>query len=82
MESIFYVLLTLYIVVLCFILIFVNLTIPGNFVKVLFWPISGIIYIIAFIFGFFVYSTRGIYRGIIICLEEFKRLFIDMWYYL
>ena len=80
MENIFYPLLALYIVMLVFLLIFIDLTIPGNFVKVLFWPISGLIYFIAFLFGFFVYSTRGIYRGITICLEEFKELFIAMWH--
>jgi hypothetical protein len=80
MESIFLSLLAVYIIVLCILLIFVNLTIQGNFVKVLFWPISGLIYFIAFLFGFFVYSIRGIYRGIIVCIEEFKELFTDMWY--
>ena len=80
MENIFYALLALYIVMLVFLLIFIDLTKPGNCVKVFFWPISGLIYSIAIIFGIFVYLTRKTYRGIIICLEEFQELFIDMWY--
>lgn len=80
MENIFYALLALYIVMLLFLLIFIDLTIPGNFVRVLFWPISGIIYFIAFLFGFIVYLTRNIYRGIIVCLEDCKELFIAMWH--
>jgi hypothetical protein len=80
METIFYALLAGYIVMLVFLLIFIDLTKPGNCVRVFFWPIYGLIYSIGIIFGIFVYLTRKTYRGIIICLEEFKELFISMWY--
>lgn len=80
METIFYALLASYAVILMFLLIFIDLTKPGNCVKVFFWPIYGSIYSIAIIFGIFVYLTRKTYRGIIICLEELQKLFIDMWY--
>lgn len=68
METIFFSLLVTYIVMLVFLLIFTNLTEPGNCVKAFFWPIFGLIYSIAFIFGFFVYLTRKTYRGILACL--------------
>ena len=80
MESIFFALLALYIVMLVFLLIFIDLTIPGNCVKVFFWPIYGSIYGIGIIFGIFVYLTRKTYRGIIISIEDLKELFINMWY--
>lgn len=80
MESIFFALLALYIVMLVFLLIFIDLTKPGNCVKVFFWPIYGLIYSIGIIFGIFVYLTRKIYIGTIVCFEEFKELFIDMWH--
>lgn len=80
MESIFYALLALYIVMLVFLLIFIDLTKPGNCFKVFFWPIYGLIYFIGIIFGIFVYLIRKIYKGIIICLEEFKELFVAMWH--
>ena len=76
METIFYALLALYIVMLVFLLIFIDLTIPGNCVKCFFWPI----YSIGILFGIFVYLTRKTYRGIIICVEDIKELFTDMWY--
>jgi formate-dependent nitrite reductase membrane component NrfD len=80
MENIFYALLATYIVILVFLLIVIDLTKPGNFFKVLFWPIIGLIYFIAIIFGISVYVIRNIYKGAIVCFEEFKELFIDIWY--
>lgn len=80
METLFYALLAGYIVMLVFLLIFIDLTIPGNCVKCFFWPIYGPIYSIGIIFGIFVYLTRKTYRGIIICVEDIKELFTDMWY--
>lgn len=80
METIFYALLATYIVMLVFLLIFIDLTIPGNCTKVFFWPIYGSIYCIGIIFGIFVYLTRKTYRGIIICIEDIQELFTDMWY--
>jgi prolipoprotein diacylglyceryltransferase len=65
---------------LVFLLIFIDLTIPGNCVKCFFWPIYGLIYSIGIIFGIFCYLTRKTYRGIIICVEDIKELFTDMWY--
>ena len=80
MENIFYALLATYFVMLVFLLFVIDLTIPGNCVKCFFWPIYGPIYSIGIIFGVFVYLTRKTYRGIIICLEDIKELFTDMWY--
>ena len=80
METLFLSLLTVYIIVLCILLIFVDLTKPGNCVKCFFWPIYGPIYSIGIIFGIFVYLTRKTYRGIIICIEDLKELFIAMWH--
>ena len=80
MECKFFALLALYILMLVFQLIFIDLTKPGNCVRVFFLPIYGLIYSIGIIFGIFVYLTRKTYRGIIICLEELQELFIDMWY--
>ena len=74
METLFYALLAGYIVMLVFLLIFIDLTIPGNCVKCFFWPIYGPIYSIGIIFGIFVYLTRKTYRGIIICVEDIKEL--------
>ena len=48
--------------------------------SVFFWPIYGPIYSIGILFGIFVYLTRKTYRGIIICVEDIKELFTDMWY--
>lgn len=52
----------------------------SDWVKVIFWPIYGPIYSIGILFGIFVYLTRKTYRGIIICVEDIKELFTDMWY--
>ena len=75
METIFYALLAGYIVMLVFLLIFIDLTIPGNCVKCFFWPIYGPIYSIGIIFGIFVYLTRNEYKLLTEILESYIATF-------
>jgi len=70
-----------YIVVFCILAIFCNLTKPGNFVKILFWPITAVVFTIISIIGLSVYIIRGLYNGISICIEEIAEWFDDIWYW-
>lgn len=70
-----------YIVVFCILAIFCNLTKPGNFVKILFWPITAVVFTIISLIGLSVYIIRGLYNGISICIEEIAEWFDDIWYW-
>ena len=70
-----------YIVVFCILAIFCNLTKPGNFVKILFWPITAVVFAIISLIGLSVYIIRGLYNGISICIEEIVEWFDDIWYW-
>ena len=73
--------LVVYIVVFCILAIFCNLTKPGNFVKILFWPITAVVFAIISLIGLSVYIIRGLYNGISICIEEIVEWFDDIWYW-
>lgn len=70
-----------YIVVFCILAIFCNLTKPGNFVKILFWPITAVVFTIISLIGLSVYIIRGLYNGISVCIEEIAEWFDDIWYW-
>jgi hypothetical protein len=52
---------------------------PGFWVKVLFWPITILIYILGIIFLLLLIIPKNIFKGICICFGEIKDFFIYIW---
>ena len=71
----------IYFLVFCVLMIFCNLTKPVNFVKILFWPITAVVFTFIAIIGLSVYIIRNLYNGIVVCIEEIAEWFDDILYW-
>lgn len=52
---------------------------PGFWVKVLFWPITVLVYVLGIIFWLLLVIPRKLFIGICFCFHEIKDFFIDIW---
>lgn len=80
--EIFYVLLAIYIVILiiCVLLSFAEyeeLNLSG-WVKVIFWPITVLIFLLGVILWLLIWVPRKLFKGILLCFDEIKYFFINV----
>ena len=56
----------------------VNLKTSSDWVKVIFWPITVVVYLFGLILWVLIWVPRKIFKGILLCLYEIKDFFVDI----
>jgi hypothetical protein len=52
----------------------------ADWVKVIFWPITVVVYFLGLLLWVLIWVPRKIFKGILLCLYEIKDFFIDVFY--
>jgi hypothetical protein len=47
-------------------------------VKVIFWPITIVVYVLGLIIWLFIWVPRKLFKGILLCFYEIKDFFVDV----
>ena len=55
-----------------------NLKTSSDWVKVIFWPITVVVYLFGLILWVLIWVPRKIFKGILLCLYEIKDFFVDI----
>lgn len=55
-----------------------NLTTSSDWVKVIFWPITVVVYLLGLILWVLIWVPRKLFKGICICFYEIKDFFVDV----
>lgn len=55
-----------------------NLQTSADWVKVIFWPITVVVYILGLLIWVLIWVPRKIFKGILLCLYEIKDFFVDV----
>ena len=50
----------------------------SDWVKVIFWPITVVVYFLGFLLWVLIWVPRKILKGILLCLYEIKDFFVDI----
>lgn len=50
----------------------------SDWVKVIFWPITLVVYILGLLIFVLIYVPKKLFEGIMICLYEIKDFFVDV----
>ncbi len=56
----------------------VNLKSSADWIKVIFWPITVVVYFLGLILWILIWVPRKLFEGIIICLYEIKDFFVEV----
>mgnify|MGYP006976586716 CR=1 FL=1 len=82
--EIFYVILAIYIIVLILCTAFsfmeVNGLTPSGWVKVIFWPITVLIFLLGAILWLSIWVPRNLFKGLILCFDEIGDFFINIFF--
>lgn len=57
-----------------------NLKTSSDCVKVIFWPITVVVYLIGMILLVLIWVPRKLFKGILLCLYEIKDFFVKVFY--
>ena len=52
----------------------------SDWVKVIFWPITVVVYFLGLLLWVLIWVPRKIFKGILLCLYEIKDFFADVFY--
>lgn len=52
----------------------------SDWVKVIFWPITVVVYLIGMILLVLIWVPRKLFKGILLCLYEIKDFFVTIFY--
>ena len=55
-----------------------NLDISTYLVKVIFWPITVVIYFLGLIIWLLIWVPRKLFKGLLLCFYEIKDFFVDV----
>ena len=55
-----------------------NLQTSADWVKVIFWPITVVVYILGLIIWLLIWVPRKLFKGILLCFYEIKDFFVDV----
>lgn len=55
-----------------------NLNTSSGWVKVIFWPITVVVYFLGLLLWVLIWVPRKIFKGILLCLYEIKDFFVDV----
>ena len=55
-----------------------NLNTSSDWAKVIFWPITVVVYLLGLILWVLIWVPRKIFKGILLCLYEIKDFFVDI----
>ena len=55
-----------------------NLNTSSGLVKVIFWPITVVVYFLGLLLWVLIWVPRKIFKGILLCLYEIKDFFVDV----
>lgn len=55
-----------------------NLKTSSDWVKVIFWPITVVVYLLGLIFWVLIWVPRKLLKGIYFCFYEIKDFFVDV----
>ena len=55
-----------------------DLETSSDWVKVIFWPITVVVYIIGLLIWVLIWVPRKLFKGILLCLYEIKDFFVDV----
>lgn len=58
----------------------VNLKTSSDWVKVIFWPITVVVYLLGLILWLLIWVPKKLFKGICICFYEIKDFFINIFY--
>ena len=58
----------------------VKLKSSADWVKVIFWPITVVVYFLGLILWILIWVPRKLFEGILICLYEIKDFFVEVFY--
>lgn len=56
----------------------VKLKTSSDWVKVIFWPITVVVYFLGLLLWVLIWVPRKIFKGILLCLYEIKDFFVDI----
>lgn len=56
----------------------VKLKSSADWVKVIFWPITVVVYLLGLLLWILIWVPRKIFKGILLCLYEIKDFFVDV----
>jgi hypothetical protein len=56
----------------------VKLKYSADWVKVIFWPITVVVYLLGLLLFVLIYVPKKLFEGIIICLYEIKDFFVEV----
>ena len=56
----------------------VKLKTSSDWVKVIFWPITVVVYFLGLLLWILIWVPRKIFKGILLCLYEIKDFFVDI----
>ena len=56
----------------------VKLQTSSDWVKVIFWPITVVVYFLGLLLWILIWVPRKIFKGILLCLCEIKDFFVDI----
>lgn len=57
-----------------------NLNTSSDWVKVIFWPITVVVYFLGLLLWVLIWVPRKLFKGICICFYEIKDFFINIFY--
>ena len=55
-----------------------NLQTSADWVKVIFWPITVVVYILGIVIWLLIWIPRKLFKGILFCFNDIKDFFIDV----
>ena len=58
----------------------VKLKTSSDWVKVIFWPITVVVYILGLLIWVLIWVPRKLFKGILLCLYEIKDFFVTIFY--
>lgn len=55
-----------------------NLQTSADLVKVIFWPITVVVYILGLLIWVLIWVPRKLFKGILLCFDDIKDFFVDV----
>ena len=56
----------------------VNLKSSADWIKVIFWPITVVVYFLGLLLWVLIWVPRKLFKGILLCLYQIKDFFVDI----
>ena len=57
-----------------------NLNTSSDWAKVIFWPITVVVYFLGLLLWILIWVPRKLFKGILLCLYEIKDFFVKVFY--